>query len=526
MQKNLRYALGDELGRGQFTRVVKAVSRKPAAGEDEEATTVFAAKVYDRSAAAEIQIPYWGPNGIFLPDFSLNDRAEKEVEIFKRLQQVQVHQGGQLPGRQQQLHSHPNIVKFISVVENPSTFWHVFEYVPDGILMEEYGPQGSRWQVARKAILSLDVEAVEGQGRENKSSPLVFSPTAALRNFEQLQSGLAFLHSRGVIHKDIAPRNILVSGQYVRGRDMAQPENDQGGSSKSLNGTGKVDAATAGLGGVSRGNSTSSTSCCSVATAPPQSRTATSASSSPSSFPVLKICDFNNSELLPQLQNSSESSSEEDSTCTSKIYSAEGTMCFRPPEAFGFRVRETGICGRQRDLWSLGAVTFVMCFGCLPFGLSDISSTAGLQMRLLSMMVSSRSKKHCGRKRKSVIIIKFLKKKKSMIMITDFLFITGAKKNTSAQHSPPPCSGGYMSDDEPELVSSDDEQAGDQSCGGGGSSANTSNDPGVPSTWSSSIEGGENKGEEQSARSTLTDMMRILLHPDPNKRTVSSTTTL
>mmetsp|Transcript_132821 Transcript_132821/g.424959 ORF Transcript_132821/g.424959 Transcript_132821/m.424959 type:complete len:195 (-) Transcript_132821:122-706(-) len=133
------------------------------------------------------------------------------------------------------------------------------------------------------------------------------------------------MHAQGVIHKDLKPDNILLS--------LAIPSEDHRFARLlSLKGWPELKSPVE-LPGAAEGE------------AGLQALLAR--------FPVTaKICDFNTAAACEQPD------------CL--IYDAEGTQVFSPPEVFE-PYHDGGVRGKPRDIWSMGAVLFVMLFGRCPF---------------------------------------------------------------------------------------------------------------------------------------------------------------
>ena len=79
---------------------------------------------------------------------------------------------------------HPNVIRVLDFVHEKSTTWLVLEYV-DGFTLEDL--------VAKRKL----------------------SPEGAVAVATQLAEGLAHAHAHGIVHRDVQPRNVLVSREGV-----------------------------------------------------------------------------------------------------------------------------------------------------------------------------------------------------------------------------------------------------------------------------------------------------------------------
>jgi len=145
------YVIGEVLGKGTFG-VVKKCS-------DERTNMVFAMKTIDTKRVGN------NIGSVHVPGI---DQIREEVEIMKRLR-------------------HTNIVNLVAVIDDPMAkhLYIVQEYCENGALMT---------------------------GLED-NTPL--SEETALQYFRDLLLGLNYLHSNGVIHRDIKPMNLLLTRENV-----------------------------------------------------------------------------------------------------------------------------------------------------------------------------------------------------------------------------------------------------------------------------------------------------------------------
>lgn len=98
-------------------------------------------------------------------------------------------------------HEHPNIVQLYEVVrEANAQLYFIFEYMPDGNLYEyiqrhTYNP-------------------------EIGTMPAVLSESRIRSILTQVFQGLAFLHKKGYVHRDMKPENILLKGDVCKLADF------------------------------------------------------------------------------------------------------------------------------------------------------------------------------------------------------------------------------------------------------------------------------------------------------------------
>ncbi|KAF4661956.1 hypothetical protein FOL47_006486 [Perkinsus chesapeaki] len=163
-------------------------------------------------------------------------------------------------------------------------------------------------------------------------SPVVYDAEKALAPelLRQLLSAVSKLHSIGIVHKDIKPDNILIKGP------------DWSWGLKDLNNT------------TPDGGDTPSYA----------------------SMPSLTLCDFN-------------SAVQKEDPADMEIYDALGTTAFSPPEVFFGKDPVTGgVCGKARDVWSIGVTFFTMITGKLPWRPSQAegspSGNLSLQLAILN----------------------------------------------------------------------------------------------------------------------------------------------
>eukprot|EP00392_Amoebophrya_sp_AT5.2_P003427 g3432.t1 len=342
------------LGRGTFVKVraCRSVtqSQKADGGTANDAAD-YAVKIYDRRISNEKEMPYWGRAGM-QPEVSLSDRARYEVTVAKKL----FGSGWNGNPTDDDTSGRKHIVQMLEAIDDSScaSFFHIFELAPHGILMDF---NGKSWVVPAAAC---EPQPVTPSMPSSPASAFRFTAARALQNAKQISSGVAYLHSCRVVHKDLYPHNVLVAGgKFALEKDVFLDEATASGSSGSSSIT-DVDIEDAFYHPASLVDAEVDldTNC-------------GTSSAFGSSVVVLKICDFNCCEMLA------------DDDPQNLIFSAEGTTSFRPPEAYSVDVKEDGICGFKRDIWSVGVMLHVMCFGKLPFE-NDGASQFALQLRIMS----------------------------------------------------------------------------------------------------------------------------------------------
>eukprot|EP00928_Gymnodinium_smaydae_P088751 TRINITY_DN727_c0_g3_i2.p1 TRINITY_DN727_c0_g3~~TRINITY_DN727_c0_g3_i2.p1 ORF type:complete len:494 (-),score=136.04 TRINITY_DN727_c0_g3_i2:115-1452(-) len=142
------YVRGKLLGSGAFAQVYAC---RRAEGEEQ----IFAAKAVDLQA------------------LRLTGRADRELRTLQREASIL-----------KRLPPHPNVVRFVDVVESEGWMYFVLEYVSGGNLLQSL--------MRRKSDAYLKEEEV-------------------LTIFRQLAGGLRHLHEQGVIHRDLKLENVLVA---------------------------------------------------------------------------------------------------------------------------------------------------------------------------------------------------------------------------------------------------------------------------------------------------------------------------
>ncbi|CAD7959591.1 unnamed protein product [Amoebophrya sp. A120] len=310
------------IGSGRFTKV--RVCRSATLQKS------FALKIYDRRVASEVQMPYWGKKGTCSTDVSLADRARYEVKVMKRLLQGEQVSSSGFGASASSSAGMANIARLVEVIDDPacSSFYHVFELVRNGPLLD-FCNSRKRWIVPKEAVRDFDKQ------KPGKDEFYRYSAATTLFALHAMQSGVKYLHLNGVMHKDLAPQNILVHGQFdfIMDLFLTKAKDDEKVLQKLFFEYESPSAAT--LASVS-----------------------------------IKICDFNSCEMLEKPEDD-------------QIWSAEGTMAFRPPEAFGPDVTELGMSGRARDMWSVGVVFFLLIFASLPFD-NDFAAAFAMQLRIMN----------------------------------------------------------------------------------------------------------------------------------------------
>ena len=209
---------------------------------------------------------------------------------------------------------HPNIVSLLEVIDDPSDNQLVYiqEFVDNGSVME------------------LNEEGVCLDGP--------FRPHSVWQYTRDLICGVYYLHSKGVIHRDIKPDNLLItSNGVIKIGDF--------GSALVLQTPGEhLDSFLK-----------------------TQHKKRTKAKED-----LVSIKDLSSS-IDPSSFSSSISSTSFSSSSSSSMHNFQrvvacGTPAFMPPELFGTRDEvESALCSFEIDYWSIGATVYCLAFGKLPW---------------------------------------------------------------------------------------------------------------------------------------------------------------
>lgn len=137
---------------------------------------------------------------------------------------------------------------------------------------------------------------------------------------KQILSGMSFLRDKNIVHKDVKPENILLNYPLWRWRRYVD------------------------------------------------SRLQDMQADWVHDRPIeITICDFDNAETITN----------------GRIFDAQGTVLFSPPEVFGLIDRDVGVDGFARDAWSVGMVAYCMLVGYHP--VPTCSSSFEFQLSLLKL---------------------------------------------------------------------------------------------------------------------------------------------
>ncbi|CAK9201065.1 unnamed protein product [Sphagnum troendelagicum] len=142
------YVRESKIGTGSYGKVVLHRSKRD--------NRLYAIKIFHKSRLCKLRV---SPTETAMMD------VLREVAIMKQL-------------------DHPNIVKLVEVIDDPESdhFYMVLEYVEGGWIFEGSGPPGG----LREAT--------------------------ARRYFSDVVAGLIYLHGLNIVHGDIKPENLLISG--------------------------------------------------------------------------------------------------------------------------------------------------------------------------------------------------------------------------------------------------------------------------------------------------------------------------
>eukprot|EP00929_Paragymnodinium_shiwhaense_P063312 TRINITY_DN31638_c0_g1_i1.p1 TRINITY_DN31638_c0_g1~~TRINITY_DN31638_c0_g1_i1.p1 ORF type:complete len:375 (+),score=64.04 TRINITY_DN31638_c0_g1_i1:82-1206(+) len=299
-----QYRLLAEAGRGQYSRVRWV---------EDSAGKTFAAKIFHKSVLGRQHVAHFTKQGA--STVTMQEKVNEELRLLAAL-------------------DHERIIKLVEVIDAPDheILYCVMEGCVGGPLMN-WNERAFLYDLdsAEEAVRQHwgDVVTVGGASASRpQGAYMVFQENVAKVFLRQVLEGVAYLHSRNIIHKDLKPDNLLLSrplpsadARFVRALHFETwPE-----VKSVMVGTAENGAAT------------------------PLQRLF-------ESHPmVAKIADF----------NSAAECSPEDYL----IYDAQGTNQFTPPECF--MGSSEGLDGRLRDAWSIGCVLFCMLFGRCPYWASD-----------------------------------------------------------------------------------------------------------------------------------------------------------
>eukprot|EP00930_Biecheleria_cincta_P069757 TRINITY_DN57461_c0_g1_i1.p1 TRINITY_DN57461_c0_g1~~TRINITY_DN57461_c0_g1_i1.p1 ORF type:complete len:393 (-),score=61.34 TRINITY_DN57461_c0_g1_i1:242-1420(-) len=293
-----QYILQQEVGAGTFCKVTWAV---------DQTGTGFAVKCFSRGVLLRRMVAKFDEDGA--SQVSLQERMEEELRILEGL-------------------NHPHVMRLEEVIDDPGHDWFymVLEGLPGGQLLTwntecpAYSARSTPESISR--YWGDGVQCCDCDHSPSHSEILVFNEDLAKHFFAQLVQGTAYIHGKGIIHKDLKPDNICLT----RPVPCADP---------------RFVATLNLLGWPALGELKKNTAQPKVTLQELLSCANLSA----------KIGDFNSAVAArpPKFV----------------IYDAEGTQQFTPPECFVGSSK--GVEGKPRDLWSLGCVLFTMLFGRCPF---------------------------------------------------------------------------------------------------------------------------------------------------------------
>ncbi|CAK8992465.1 Calcium/calmodulin-dependent protein kinase kinase 1 (CaM-KK 1) (CaM-kinase kinase 1) (CaMKK 1) (CaM-kinase IV kinase) (Calcium/calmodulin-dependent protein kinase kinase alpha) (CaM-KK alpha) (CaM-kinase kinase alpha) (CaMKK alpha) [Durusdinium trenchii] len=282
-----QYHLLQEVGSGTFCKVRLA----------ESAAGIHAVKRFPRMVMQRRMVAKFDAEGASMVPFQ--QCIEQEIQILERIH-------------------HPQIVELQEVINDPKddNLYLIFEGLPGCQLMD--WSERSCTYSARPSV-NLFGSAVVDSRRDTvgAASTLVFREVLAKHFAQQLAEGICYMHSLGVIHKDLKPDNLVLSKQV--------PDDPALLCTLDVAEWPKLTV----MGDKEEG---SKVNCEDL---------------------VVKIADF----------NCAEECQEPDFL----IYDAQGTQSFTPPECFKKDEEGVNIKGKPRDMWSLGCVLFVLVYGRCPF---------------------------------------------------------------------------------------------------------------------------------------------------------------
>jgi len=309
------YQLLQDVGQGTFCTVKLATTQNG---------STHAIKRFARAALRSRMVAKYDAAGVTTVPFE--ECLEGEIRILEQL-------------------AHPHIVQLQEVIDCAASdsLYVIYEGLPGGQLMEwREGSQAySSSTTAAVAQFWGDALGTEAVDLAADSREVVVLQEELARHFcLQLADGIAYMHDRGVIHKDLKPENLVLSKPIPRdarfvSRLSLRNWPDLTGAVGTVSSVGKQTLqellVKAGL--------------------------------------DVKIADFNSAVAC------------EEPDCL--IYDAQGTQQFTPPECF--INTDAGVLGKPRDMWSLGCVLFVMAFGHCPFW---ADTNIELQMQVITAELS------------------------------------------------------------------------------------------------------------------------------------------
>lgn len=313
-----QYKLLFQVGQGTYSKVRWA--------EDGE-QRCYAVKVYCKSSLARQFVSRFDKDGA--STVPLQERVDEELRILGEL-------------------NHRHVCSLEEVMDDPGhhKIYAVLEGLPGGQLMTWIEDSNAYSAEADPRLVREHwgdaVQHGTCAANEDSDEVVTFQEQLAAYLFRQLLEAVAYLHERGIIHKDLKPDNIMLSlpmpladSRFMRllslrgWPDIAAPRAAGPHAQQML---------------PSNGSEVSSN-----ALIPEKGEELIALLHR---FPLAaKIGDFNTSAACPQPD------------CL--IFDAEGTNLFTPPECFDGH--SAGIHGKPRDVWSLGCILFAMLFGRCPF---------------------------------------------------------------------------------------------------------------------------------------------------------------
>lgn len=316
-----QYKLGETVGRGAFCKVKWA---------EDTSGNGYAMKVLSRAVMERRSVAVFSKES-GASTISFEEAMRDELDLLKGLQ-------------------HKHVIGLHEIIDDleHQDMYVVYDGMVGGELMHfRSSGRGSGYEVgcdAEVAKKHWDKQLCCSNASRESGELAVFTESVARFLFPQMLEAVVFLHERGVIHKDLKPDNILLSlplpasDLRIARKLRGIPEWPKVVAEDAAETSGVADAA-------------SEACICKILEG---------------AGLTIKVCDFGCSKVADPPEH--------------KIYDALGTRLFTPPECF--ELRDDGLLGKPRDVWSLGCTLFNMLYGRCPFWSEE--DNMGLLLEILA----------------------------------------------------------------------------------------------------------------------------------------------